>query len=102
MNNKNINNDNFKYKSMYFEDIITEAEKELSRMKKIIFIKGKWITIKTDCKYYNYDIELSRIKTSTQILFWANHLSGKYWMDCEKINYFIELMCDYNKIKLEE
>ena len=37
-----------------------------------------------------YEIELSRINSEKELLFWISHLSEKRWMDADKIR---ELIC---------
>lgn len=37
-----------------------------------------------------YEIELSRINSAKELLFWVSHLSEKRWMDADKIR---ELIC---------
>ena len=52
----------------------------------------KWLTIKWGG--YDYEIEMSRIKTPTQLLGWVSHLGEKEWLNCEpwKIARLVELV----------
>lgn len=45
---------------------------------------GKWLVITWGG--YEYEVEMSRITTPTQLLGWVYHLGGKEWAGCTPYN----------------
>lgn len=39
---------------------------------------------------YGYPIERARMKTETDLMHWAAHLSTKQWMSPDRVQYFIK------------
>jgi len=74
------------------------ARKHEREMRKKMFIRGRWLTIKAD--RHDYCIELVRLDSHEKILEWVHHLSGKVWITPELIGRFIRLACEHHKLKL--
>jgi hypothetical protein len=49
---------------------------------------------------YNYEIDLDRINSATDLLCWALHLCGKTWMSTEHLRHFIEAVGAIKKLKI--
>lgn len=70
-----------------------------------IKIEDGWISI--DCPNMmmdtqdTYEIELSRIKTETQLLGWMHHLFNKRWMDRPMLREFMDKVAEYKHFNLD-
>lgn len=49
-----------------------------------------------------YDIEFSRCKNITQLLWWIHHLCETVWMDTTRVNDLIEVVAQKIGIKMYE
>ena len=64
-----------------------DFQKEMQEVEEnILFIDGYCVL-----RYggYDYNIELSRLKTERDLLSWVLHLTEKNWMDSRRLMYFI-------------
>jgi hypothetical protein len=49
---------------------------------------------------YDYEIDLDEIKTERDLLAWALHLSGKTWMNTQRIGRFIEAVAQIKRLSV--
>jgi hypothetical protein len=46
---------------------------------------------------YPYEVDLDRIKTHMNLLFWVKHLAGKTWMNTDHLREFMHRVCEIKK-----
>jgi len=46
---------------------------------------------------YYYDIDLKRIKTKTQLLWWVSHISSKGWTNTRAVKDMISAVCQIRR-----
>lgn len=84
-----------KDKIMDFE----EGQRLLNELDKQCYIDGDYIVL--DVRF-PYDIELSRCDSPEKILHWVWHLSQKNWVHRHLLWKFINLVCEYHNLEMND
>lgn len=65
-----------------------------------IEVVGEYLTIENKTPHFSYQIEMSSLRTSAQLLGWIFHLCEKNWVTTEMIRELINKVVDINKVQI--
>lgn len=92
MSNETDTNSVNSFKIMSWGDLITECKKHESKMNKI-FRHDKRANCLVINVVYEYDIDLSDIKSKSDLMRWVYHLLEKNWINTDHLHEFIKRVC---------